>query len=98
MQPRQAHFGDGSRRPPITIQASPARAISRLRASPMPQGMRTLQGQFSRLMSSEGTMLTTSPPEASARSAATRVAGLPQPLITVMPSLARSSPAAPANS
>jgi hypothetical protein len=60
--------------------------------------MRTLQGQFPRLMSSEGTMLTTSPPAASARSAAWRVAGLPHPLTTVMPSFASSSPAAPANS
>ena len=33
-----------------------------------------------------------------ARSAAALVAGLPQPLINVIPSLARSAPASPANS
>ena len=67
-------------RPPITRQASPASAIIKFRASPIPQGIRTLQGQFSVWMSSEGIMLTTVPPAASARSAATRVAGLPHPL------------------
>jgi hypothetical protein len=84
--------------PPITMQASPAKAMSRLRASPMPQGISTLQGQFSKPISSDGTMLTTSPPAARARSAATRVAGLPHPLTRVTPRRASSSPAAPANS
>jgi len=39
-----------------------------------------VHGQSFRPMSRDGTMLTTVPPAASARSAATRVAGLPQPL------------------
>jgi hypothetical protein len=44
------------------------------------------------------TTLTTTPPAASARSAATRLAGLPQTLTSVMPSRASSSPAAAARS
>ena len=66
--------------------------------SPMPHGMSTLHGQSVTPISSEGMMLTTIPPAASARSAATRVAGLPQPLTTVIPRRASSSPAAPASS
>jgi hypothetical protein len=49
-------------------------------------------------MSSVGTMLTTTPSAANALSAATRVAGLPQPLTTVIPFLASISPAAEARS
>lgn len=65
-------------RPPITIHASPAKAISKFRASPMPQGMTTVAGQSAEGISSGGMMLTTRPPACKARSAATRVAGLPQ--------------------
>lgn len=43
-------------------------------------------------------MLSTRPFAWMARSAATLVAGLPQPLTTVMPSLASASPACPASS
>lgn len=43
-------------------------------------------------------MLSTNPPAATARSAATLVAGLPQPLTKVRPSDARSAPASPARS
>lgn len=85
-------------RPPITMQASPAKAISRLRPSPMPHGMTTVAGQSEAGISSGGMMLTTRPPASMACWAATLVAGLPQPLITVMPSRARSLPASPANS
>ncbi len=83
-------------RPPMTIQASPARAISKFRASPMPQGMTTVAGHSADGISSGGMMLTTRPPACSARSAATRVAGLPQPLTSVIPRRARSAPASAA--
>lgn len=85
-------------RPPITMQASPASAISRFLASPIPLGMTTVAGQSAGGISPDGTMLTTMPPASIARSAATCVAGLPQPLTTVTPILANSAPAAPANS
>jgi hypothetical protein len=79
-------------RPPMTKQASPAKAISRLRASPMPHGMTTVAGQSGSGISPGVMMLTTSPPAFTALCAATRVAGLPQPLTTVIPKRARSSP------
>lgn len=85
-------------RPPMTMHASPERAIKRLRASPIPLGMTTVAGQSAGGIWSGGMMLTTRPPEARACSAATLVAGLPQPLTTVTPSRARSAPASPANS
>ena len=64
----------------------------------MPHGMTTVAGQSGSGISSDGRMLTTSPPAATARCAATRVAGLPQPLMTAMPRRASSSPAWPASS
>ncbi len=86
-------------RPPMTMQASPDSAINRLRASPMPLGITTVAGQSAAGISPGGMMLTTrQPPAVSARSAATRVAGLPQPLTTVIPSFASSAPASPASS
>ena len=72
--------------------------MRRLRASPIPQGSTTVAGQSDGGISSGGTMLSTRPFAWMARSAATRVAGLPQPLTTVMPSLASASPASPASS
>jgi hypothetical protein len=84
--------------PPITMQASPDRAMSKFRASPIPQGTTTVAGQSDAGISPGGTMLSTMPPAAIARSAATRVTGLPQPLTTVIPRLARSVPASPASS
>lgn len=83
-------------RPPITMQASPASAMSRLRASPMPHGTTTVAGQLPSGITSGGMMLRTSPPAAIARSAATRVAGLPHPLTTVSPSAASNAPASAA--
>ena len=44
-------------RPPITMQASPASAIKRLRASPMPHGRTTVAGHSGGGISSGGTML-----------------------------------------
>lgn len=85
-------------RPPMTRQASPDRAMSRLRASPMPHGTTTVAGQSGGGIRSGGMMLNTRPPAAMARSAATRVAGLPQPLTRVMPCCASSAPACPASS
>jgi hypothetical protein len=79
-------------RPPMTMQASPDSAMSRLRASPIPHGTTTVAGQSGGGISSGGTMLKTNPPAATARSAATRVAGLPQPLTTVIPSEASRVP------
>jgi len=84
--------------PPMTMQASPASAISRFLASPTPQGITTVAGQSLSGISSGGMMLTTRPPIANARSAANRVAGLPHPLTTVMPNRANVSPASPASS
>lgn len=84
-------------RPPITMQASPANAISRFRASPIPHGMTTVAGQSGEGISSGGMMLTTNPPAFTACSAAILVAGLPHPLTTVMPHRAKSAPAWPAN-
>ena len=85
-------------RPPMTMHASPARAIRRLRASPMPHGTTTVAGQSGGGIVSGGTMLRTKPFARIARSAATLVAGLPQPLTRVIPSLARASPASAASS
>ena len=61
MQPRQAHFGDGACASTDAANAGvPGESHQQVAASPpMPEGMRTLHGQFSRLISSEGTMLTT---------------------------------------
>ena len=84
--------------PPMTMQASPDKAMSKLRASPMPQGTTTVAGQSGGGMWSGGTILNTRPPAAIARSAATLVAGLPQPLTKVIPSEAKSAPASPAHS
>lgn len=84
-------------RPPITMQASPANAIIRFRASPMPHGITTVAGQSGEGISSDGTMLTTNPPAFAACSAAILVAALPHPLMTVMPSRAKRAPASPAN-
>jgi hypothetical protein len=84
--------------PPITKQASPASAMSRLRASPIPHGMTTVAGQSAEGIWSGGMTLTTSPPARTARSAATLVAGLPHPLTIVIPSLAINSPAEAASS
>ncbi len=64
----------------------------------MPQGITTVAGQSAAGIWSGGMMLSTSPPAPIARSAATRVAGLPQPLTTVMPSFAINAPASPASS
>lgn len=85
-------------RPPMTMHASPANAINRFRASPMPHGITTVAGQSDGGISSGGTMLTTKPPAFTACSAATLVAGLPQPLMTVMRSRANSAPASLARS
>jgi hypothetical protein len=46
----------------------------------MPLGTTTVAGQSDGGISSDGTMLSTRPPARTARSAATLVAGLPQPL------------------
>ena len=66
-------------RPPMTMQASPASAISKLRASPIPHGMTTVAGQSDEGISSGGMMLTTNPPASTARSAAILVAGAAAP-------------------
>src|SRR5262249_980758 len=70
----------------------------RLRASPMPHGTTTVAGQSGGGIVSGGTMLRTKPLARIARSAATLVAGLPQPLTSVMPRLAKASPASAASS
>src|SRR3954452_4058482 len=65
------------------MQPSPANAIRRLRASPIPHGMTTVAGQSGEGISSDGMMLTTNPPAFTACSAAILVAGLPHPLTTL---------------
>ena len=68
--------------PPITMQASPAKAMITLRALPIPHGIRIEHGKSLRPISSSGMTATTSPPPRNADSAAAKVAGLPHPETT----------------
>ncbi len=97
MEPSQAHLRDRASPASYYYAGVPAKAIRRLRASPIPHGITTVAGQSGEGISSGGMILTTNPPALTACSAAILVAGLPHPLTTVMPNRAKRAPAWPAN-